>query len=206
MLGVCKTVYGDEIPPTKVHNCELNPISGRKQQGFSLLELLLVIALSGPIIYAGLSTHSYFWAKAWQAQLKTRETQNFYALGHWLVRDLRYELQNYSSDFQWREQNQCLLFANKGVRLRNQQLQWKPNEGDCTSNGWLGLHDASGFKVTSFDFFELNQGYFQVCISGEVNGELDVDTPPLQWCYSWHRGLPQGSLSSIYTMSRRAPA
>ncbi|RUO37389.1 hypothetical protein CWE13_05365 [Aliidiomarina shirensis] len=158
----------------------------RAQQGFTLLELLLVIMLTGPIIYAGLSTHSYIWGQSWQGQLAAREAQNFYALGHWLARDIRQELGKDSTVWQWQEQSQCLLFADKGVRIRNQQLQWKPTEGNCTSNGWLGLHDANGFKITDLTITEIAAGYRQLCLVGRVSKNQKSASESLNWCYAWH--------------------
>lgn len=150
-----------------------------KHQGLTLIELLLVIALSGSILLAALSAHSYVWGQTWQGQLQVRETQNFYALGHWLARDLQYELQNANAEWQWRGESRCLLFADKGVRLRNKQLQWKPNEGDCNSPRWLALHDSAGFEVTEFAVTSLSKGYVQLCAVGQVE-KLE----PLSWCYS----------------------
>ncbi|RUO18307.1 hypothetical protein CWE08_11680 [Aliidiomarina iranensis] len=159
-----------------------------QQCGFTLLELILVLALSGPILYAGLSTHSHFWTKAWQGQTQVREVQSFYSLGHWLVREIRAE-QMQQASWQWQANSHCLMFANKGVRLRNKQLQWKPNDGDCNGNGWLGLHDAKGYKVHDFTFTELADAHFQLCISGQsgkASNHQYGNNAPLNWCYQWY--------------------
>lgn len=149
--------------------------------GFTLLELLLAVALSSVLLFAAFSGHSWLWAKAWQGQQLVRAEQSAHSLGHWLLRDIR-RYGQHSSEPQvvWHEGVACLLYGDYGVRIRAGQLQWRPQEGECQSNGWLGLHDQHGFQVLALEWHSSNNPRLtgsQLCLRLQAkNGSVEL------WC------------------------
>ncbi|MCH8492572.1 MAG: prepilin-type N-terminal cleavage/methylation domain-containing protein [Idiomarina sp.] len=160
--------------------------------GFSLVELSVALALSSTILLAAITAHSQLWASAWQGQQQMREEQSFYALAHWVMRDVRRVLSEaeYESAAA-RFANQCLLYGDHGVRVRNGVLQWRPNQADCESLGWLALHDPQGFKVTHLKFTSLSARDYQLCVSGAAKQKtqhMQKEQAEMHWCYLFRIG------------------
>ena len=163
-------------PPTTSHRAMLKSL--RLGAGFTLIELLVALTIAAVSTLAALTLHSQLWRSAWQQQAQGESRQGFYALGHWLYRELRH----HSGGRLWHfdPSLNCLLFNDKGVRLRNGALQWKPEQGDCSSSGWLNLHDPALFNISHFSIHELTPGTRKLCLELTHSG----DSPTL-WCYSW---------------------
>ncbi|MCH8502237.1 MAG: prepilin-type N-terminal cleavage/methylation domain-containing protein [Aliidiomarina sp.] len=152
--------------------------SQRLAAGFTLIELLVALSIAAVSTLAALTLHSELWRNAWQQQAQGESEQGFYALGHWLYRELRRHGGGHLWQFDPR--SSCLLFADNGVRLRNGALQWKPEHGDCGSSGWLNLHDPALFKINHFFVDQPTPDTRKLCLELLHSGEL-----PTLWCYSW---------------------
>lgn len=160
-----------------------------KWRGFSLIELSLALALGSAIVFAAITAHSQLWATAWQGQQQMREEQSFYALAHWLMRDVRRVLNAPEHPAEHEDHavatsfaNQCLLYGAHGVRVRNGILQWRPNQATCESSGWLALHDQHGFKVTYLHFSAINSYHYRLCVSGALRQKKQTE---MHWCYQF---------------------
>lgn len=171
--------------------------------GFSLIELLLALTLTTLTIAAALAVHGRLWATTWQQQQASEARQGFYALGHWLHRELQAELTvnpmgeshlNASANtWSFDVSQRCLLYTTSsgsvnGIRLRQNAVQWKPESGDCASAGWLNLHDPTLFAVLDFSLVMLEAGQLQLCLmpaqaSAIERGQTGQAAAP--WCYSW---------------------
>ena len=154
--------------------------------GFSLVELSVALALSSAILLAGITAHSQLWATAWQGQEQMRAEQSFYALAHWVMRDVRRALGE--TEYESASAQQCLLYGEHGVRVRNGVLQWRPNQADCESLGWLALHDPYGFKVTHLNFAKVSAHDYQLCVTGAVKQKAQKEQSEMHWCYLFRRG------------------
>ena len=157
--------------------------------GFSLVELSVALALSSAILLAAITAHSQLWATAWQGQQQMRAEQSFYALAHWVMRDVRRVLGE--ADSESITEHQCLLYGEHGVRVRNGVLQWRPNQADCESSGWLALHDPHGFKVTQLNLSQLGSRDYQLCVTGAAKQKMQQaqsEQPAMHWCYPFRIG------------------
>lgn len=150
----------------------------RLATGFTLIELLVALSIAAVTTLAALTLHSELWRNAWQQQAQGESEQGFYALGHWLYRELRQQGSGHLWHFD--PNLRCLLFSDKGVRLRNGALQWKPEQGDCSSSGWLNLHDPALFSISHFSVEQPTPSMRKLCLELTHSG----DSPTL-WCYSW---------------------
>ena len=150
-------------------------------RGFTLLELLLAVALSSVLLFAAFSGHSFLWAQAWQGQQLLRNEQSAQGLGHWLLRDLRRYLHSTAQpQVVWQANPACLLYGEYGVRVRNQQMQWRPQDSACIDAGWLGLHDQHGFQVLALDWQASGHPQLQgsqLCLAYQSRNGLAQ-----QWC------------------------
>lgn len=174
-----------------------------RANGFSLLELLLAVAVMAVTTVAALTVHSHLWAAAWQQQQASAARQGFYALGYWLQRELQQELQvtalAMDSDvlaanpWHYDASLRCLLYLRvngtvSGIRLRQKALQWKPEQGDCNSTGWLNLHDPALFSLQELDFTVSSSGQVQLCLWPAFERAVEREQTgqaAAPWCYSW---------------------
>lgn len=147
-----------------------------KASGFSLLELMLALSIASITLLAALHIFTQMWAQARLGQLRVDTQQTFYQLGHWSVRALLTELQ-LQPDAELASVGHCILLGSIGLRVRSQQLQWRPEGGDCESSGWHGLHDPSHLRIHGIHLAEN-----QFCITGSYRGAPDI----WQWCYPWY--------------------
>ena len=107
--------------------------------GFTLTELQLALALT-----AFLSMSMMTWSTSFQGRLAasahTTQAAAHYWL-HWLWNDLLNSTRN-PNDWQFQPEHQCLLYADVGVRVKNNALQWRPAGAACGDAGWQGLNDT----------------------------------------------------------------
>ncbi|TRW50280.1 prepilin-type N-terminal cleavage/methylation domain-containing protein [Aliidiomarina halalkaliphila] len=144
--------------------------------GFSLLELMLALSIASITLLAALQIFTQMWAQARLGQQRADALQSFYQLGHWSVRALLLEQKANPTSVPERQAD-CILLGTIGLRVRSQQLQWRPEEGDCETNGWHGLHDPSHLRI---DGLQLHSQQF--CLQGRYRG----DTASWQWCHPWY--------------------
>ena len=108
------------------------------QVGFTLTELQLALALT-----ALLATSMVAWSTSWQGRLQQQVSTAEAAANHWL-HWLWNDLLNstkYPNDWQLEPEHQCLLYEEVGVRVKNNALQWRPQNAGCQDPGWQGLND-----------------------------------------------------------------
>ncbi|WP_194756943.1 prepilin-type N-terminal cleavage/methylation domain-containing protein [Aliidiomarina indica] len=145
-------------------------------QGFTLLELMLALSIASMTVLAGLQVFTQLWAQARLGQQRLDTLQSFYQLGHWSVRALQAESRNHP-EVQPKQQGHCILLATIGLRVRNHQLQWRPEGADCDSNGWHGLHDPSHLRIDGIDWDQ-----HRFCLHGRQRGQQQH----WSWCYPWY--------------------
>lgn len=119
--------------------------------GFTLVEFVLASSLAVLLATALVSVFTRYYSELEQSnQAFVRQQQTQYWL-HWLWRDLHRQAlvdqrPSYHAD------QQCLLYGEAGVRIRNTHLQWRPAGATCDSNGWQALHDPAQVRFRALEW------------------------------------------------------
>ncbi|CUS47179.1 MAG: pilin protein [Idiomarinaceae bacterium HL-53] len=107
--------------------------------GFTLTELQLALAMT-----ALLSMGMMNWSTSFQGRMtaseNTTQAAAYYWL-HWLWNDLLNSTRS-PDDWQFQPEHECLLYADVGVRVKDNALQWRPANAQCADRGWQGLNDT----------------------------------------------------------------
>lgn len=156
--------------------CRLSNMPRLYQRGFTLLELLMVSAVSAALLVSWSSFVTVNLFSMQEALHQSRQIQQFRQLGFWLSHEL--ERSRDDGHWIWQQQGDCLLLSeNTGVRVRQGQLQWRGGERDCDSSGWVSLSDAATFSITELLFEQQDNGADQLYMSALISGQ------PHQWRY-----------------------
>lgn len=143
----------------------------RLNRGFSLLEILLSLTLLG-LFSVGL----LLWHQAFQQHLQVRAThqQQQAEMQRWLFWIWRDVYQYFgpmawqpatglSTQWLYEAEANCLLYGEQGVRIKNQSIQWRPQQADCSELGWQALTDPQRVNFTALKL-EANQ----LCLLGKI--------------------------------------
>lgn len=123
-----------------------------RQAGFTLLELMLVVGLSGFLLLAWSSALAALWSDSARATYRAQQAQHFYQFGLWLAYEL--ERARERGVYRWQVEAECLIYGEYGVRLQNGMMQWRPTENSCSSTGWISMYDPNGFQMQQFELID----------------------------------------------------
>lgn len=121
----------------------------RKERGFTLLELMLVLGLSGFFLLAWSSALAALWGDNARSMYRAQQAQHFYQFGLWLAYDLERAREN--GVYRWQKAGECILYGADGVRLHDGMMQWRPKDSDCDGPGWISMYDPHGFRIHQFE-------------------------------------------------------
>lgn len=127
-------------------------MANRKEKGFTLLELMLVMGLSGFLLLAWSSALVALWSDNARSMYRAQQAQHFYQFGLWLAYDL--ERARERGIYRWEMAANCILYGVDGVRLRDGMMQWRPQDSNCKSPGWISMYDPHGFRITQFEIVD----------------------------------------------------
>jgi|SRR5690554_2395348 len=143
-----------------------------KEQGLTLLEIMLATGLMGLLSSAVLSWHLHFQHSLYQQQQQRQAEQALHYWLHWLWRDL----QNSSAQpWHYEAMQHCLLYGDVGVRVKSNSLQWRPQSATCSSGGWQALSNPERIK-----FSKLSINNDQVCLVAR-----GINTTQTEACLPW---------------------
>lgn len=146
-----------------------------KNKGFTLLEVVLATGLAALLGSALLSWHLHFHYSIQRQQAKQAAVQAVHHWLHWLWRDLQNTLTNQPGNWHYQANEQCLLYADVGVRVKSGALQWRPQSASCSTPGWQALNDPKRVRISKLSIDEQ-----QLCLTASLKGQ-----PNHEACLPW---------------------
>ncbi len=146
-----------------------------RQRGLTLVEVLLATGLVGLLSSAVLSWHLHFQNSLQQSQLQQQTEQALQHWLHWLWRDLQNTLALAPNNWSYDTSNQCLLYGEVGVRVKSNNLQWRPQQATCDSPGWQALNNPQQIRIARLEITTQ-----QLCMSARTRGQQQVEA-----CLPW---------------------
>lgn len=124
----------------------------RKDSGFTLVELMLVLGLAGFLLLAWSSSLAALWSDSARTQYRAQQAQHFYQFGLWLAYDL--ERARERGVLRWHTEDGCIIYGADGVRLVEGMMQWRPKDIGCSGPGWVSMYDPNGFQMDHFEIID----------------------------------------------------
>lgn len=145
------------------------------QRGLTLIELLLATGLVGLLTSAVLSWHLHFQHSLYQNQQQQHIEQALHHWLHWLWRDLQNTLAAAPNNWSYDHSNQCLLYGEVGVRVKSNNLQWRPQQAACNSSGWQALSNPQQVRIA-----RLEVSAQQLCMAARISSRQQLEA-----CLPW---------------------
>ncbi|MCO4321672.1 hypothetical protein [Aliidiomarina quisquiliarum] len=146
-----------------------------RQRGLTLLEILLTTGLVAMLSTALLSWHLHFQHSLHQSQQQQQTEQALQHWLHWLWRDLQNTLVASPHDWSYDTSNQCLLYGEVGVRVKSNNLQWRPQQATCDSPGWQALNNPQQIRIARLEITAQ-----RLCLSARLRGQQQTKA-----CLPW---------------------
>ncbi|MGX5913399.1 PulJ/GspJ family protein [Aliidiomarina sp. Khilg15.8] len=139
-----------------------------KQGGFTLLELVLVMGLSGFLLLAWSSAMTALWSDSARTTYRAQQAQHFFQFGLWLAYEL--ERAREGGVYRWQVEPGCVIFGDHGVRLQDGMMQWRPANRGCSASGWISMYDPNGFRMQQFELIDQTPAPPLMRLSGSYEG------------------------------------
>lgn len=147
------------------------------QQGFSLLELMLVSALGALLSLVMVGVFSYPLITLEHQQQSLRERHYLMMHSMWLIAELHRAIAE--GQVIWQFEENCLLYAPlAGVRIEHGAMQWRGGERSCNDGYWQSLTDPRQLVFTAIEI-TVQAHTWQVNVSAQ-----SAQQPSRQW--QWH--------------------